>query len=181
MHSDVESLDRIELVRQLRVGEFDILVGINLLREGLDIPEVSTIFILDADKEGFLRDERSLIQTIGRAARNVNGRVILYADVETESIKRAMEITKRRRSFQERFNQIHHITPMTIVKRVSLKEGTIKGIKHLAKTDIRRQMIELDAKMREAAEKLDFERAIELRDACAELNKALARKMENEQ
>jgi len=93
MHSEIESLDRIELVRQLRVGEFDILVGINLLREGLDIPEVATIFILDADKEGFLRDERSLIQTIGRASRNVNGRVILYADVKTASIKRAMEIT----------------------------------------------------------------------------------------
>ena len=180
MHSEIESLDRIELVRQLRVGEFDILVGINLLREGLDIPEVATIFILDADKEGFLRDERSLIQTIGRASRNVNGRVILYADVETASIKRAMEITRHRRSFQKRFNQIHHITPATIVKSVSLKEGTIKGIKHLAKTDIKRQMIELDAQMREAAEKLDFERAIELRDAIAELNKALNRKMESE-
>ena len=180
MHSDIESLDRIELVRQLRVGEFDILVGINLLREGLDIPEVATIFILDADKEGFLRDARSLIQTIGRAARNVNGRVILYADVETASIKRAMEITKHRRSFQRRFNQIHHITPKTIVKSVSLKEGTIKGTKHLAKTDLKRQLIELDAQMREAAEKLDFERAIELRDAIAELNRALSRKMESE-
>jgi excinuclease ABC subunit B len=180
MHSEIESLDRIELVRQLRVGEFDILVGINLLREGLDIPEVATIFILDADKEGFLRDERSLIQTIGRASRNVNGRVILYADVETASIKRAMEITKRRRSFQKRFNQIHHITPKTIVKSVSLKEGTIKGTKHLAKTDIKRQLVELDAQMREAAEKLEFERAIELRDAIAELNRALSKKMEIE-
>ena len=180
MHSEIESLDRIELVRQLRVGEFDILVGINLLREGLDIPEVATIFILDADKEGFLRDERSLIQTIGRAARNVNGRVILYADVETASIKRAMEITRYRRAFQKRFNQMHHITPKTIVKSVSLKEGTIKGTKHLAKSDIKRQMIELDAQMREAAEKLDFERAIELRDTIAELNRALAKKMESE-
>lgn len=180
MHSEIESLDRIELVRQLRVGEFDILVGINLLREGLDIPEVSTIFILDADKEGFLRDERSLIQTIGRAARNVNGRVILYADVQTVSIKRAMETTRYRRSFQKRFNQIHDITPKTIVKSVSLKEGIIKGTKHLAKTDIRRQMIELDAQMREAAELLQFERAIELRDAIAELNRALTKKLENE-
>ena len=136
MHSDIDSLDRIELVRQLRVGDFDILVGINLLREGLDIPEVATIFILDADKEGFLRDERSLIQTIGRAARNVNGRVILYADVETSSIKRAMEITNYRRAFQKRYNQIHHITPTTIIKSVSHKEGTIKGIKHLPKSDI---------------------------------------------
>src|SRR5271157_2431215 len=123
MHSDVESLDRIELVRQLRVGEFDILVGINLLREGLDIPEVSTIFILDADKEGFLRDERSLIQTIGRASRNVNGKVILYADVITRSIKSAMEITKHRRMFQMSFNRKHNITPRTIVKSVSTKEG----------------------------------------------------------
>jgi excinuclease ABC subunit B len=180
LHSEIESLDRIELVRQLRVGEFDILVGINLLREGLDIPEVATIFILDADKEGFLRDERSLIQTIGRAARNVNGRVILYADVETSSIKRAMEITRYRRSFQKRFNEIHHIMPTTIIKSVSLKEGTIKGIKHLAKTDIKRQLIELDSQMREAAERLNFERAIELRDAIAELNRALANKVEND-
>jgi excinuclease ABC subunit B len=180
MHSEIESLDRIELVRQLRVGEFEILVGINLLREGLDIPEVATIFILDADKEGFLRDERSLIQTIGRAARNVNGRVILYADMETSSIKRAIEITRYRRSFQKRFNEIHHITPTTIVKGVSLKEGTIKGIKHLAKTDIKRQLIELDAQMREAAERLNFERAIELRDTITELNRALANKEEND-
>jgi excinuclease ABC subunit B len=180
MHSDIDSLDRIELVRQLRVGDFDILVGINLLREGLDIPEVSTIFILDADKEGFLRDERSLIQTIGRASRNVNGRVILFADVETASIKRAMEITKRRRAFQKRFNELHHITPTTIIKSVSHKEGTIKGTKHLAKSDIHRQIIEFDAQMREAAEKLDFEKAIELRDTIAELNRALTRKMENQ-
>jgi excinuclease ABC subunit B len=180
MHSEIESLDRIELVRQLRIGEFDILVGINLLREGLDIPEVATIFILDADKEGFLRDERSLIQTIGRAARNVNGKVILYADIETRSIKRAMEITRYRRNFQKRFNKLHKITPTTIVKGVSKKEGTIKGTKHLAKSDVRRQLIELDAQMREAAERLDFERAIELRDAIAEMNKALSRKMQNE-
>ena len=180
MHSEIESLDRIELIRQLRVGEFDILVGINLLREGLDIPEVATIFILDADKEGFLRDERSLIQTMGRASRNVNGKVILYADVETQSIKRAMETTWYRRSFQKRFNQEHGITPKTIVKSVSHKEGIIRGTKHLPKSDIKRQIIELDAQMREAAEKLNFERAIELRDAIAELNKALDKKIENE-
>ena len=180
MHSDIEALDRIELVRQLRVGEFDILVGINLLREGLDIPEVATIFILDADKEGFLRDERSLIQTIGRASRNVNGRVILYADLETVSIKRAMEITMYRRKFQNRFNQLHDITPTTIVKNVSLKEGTIKGTKHLPKSDIKRQLVELDAQMRAAAAKLDFERAIELRDAIAELKTVLSRKIEIE-
>jgi excinuclease ABC subunit B len=180
MHSEIESLDRIELVRRLRVGEFDIMVGINLLREGLDIPEVATIFILDADKEGFLRDERSLIQTIGRAARNVNGKVFLYADVETRSIKRAMEITWYRRSFQKRYNQQHGITPSTIVKSVSLKEGTIKGTKHLPKSDIRRQMVDLEAQMREAAEKLNFERAIELRDSIAELKRVLAKKEETE-
>jgi excinuclease ABC subunit B len=180
MHSDIDSLDRIELIRQLRIREFDILVGINLLREGLDIPEVSTIFILDADKEGFLRDERSLIQTIGRASRNDHGKVFLYADVETRSIKRAVEITYYRRSFQKRFNKLHNITPKTIVKGVSQKESIIKGTKHLPKSDMRRQIIELDAKMREAAEKLNFELAIQLRDAIAELNRALERKMEND-
>jgi excinuclease ABC subunit B len=174
MHSEIESLDRIELIRQLRVGDFDILVGINLLREGLDLPEVATIFILDADKEGFLRDERSLIQTIGRAARNENGRVVLYADVMTKSIKRAMEVTRYRRQFQTRFNKVHGITPKTIVKSVSQKEGTIRGTKHLAKSDVQRQIIEFDAQMREAAERLDFEKAIQLRDAIQELTKSLA-------
>jgi excinuclease ABC subunit B len=172
MHSEIDSLDRIELIRQLRIGEFDLLVGINLLREGLDLPEVATIFILDADKEGFLRDERSLIQTIGRASRNVNGRVILFADVKTRSIKRAMEITKYRRKFQIRYNQKHQLTPKTIVKRISTKKGKIKGTKHLAKTDIQYKIIELDAKMRAAAERLDFEEAIELRDTIEEYKKA---------
>ena len=181
MHSEVDSLDRIEIIRQLRVGEFDILVGINLLREGLDLPEVATIFILDADKESFLRDERSLIQTIGRASRNVNGRVILYADEETQSIKRAMEITKYRRVFQTRFNKTHGITPQTIVKKISQKESAIKGIKHLAKSDVQRQIIEFDAEMREAAERLDFERAIQLRDTIRELSKSLMLKGKTEQ
>jgi excinuclease ABC subunit B len=181
LHSEIDSLDRIELVRQLRVGDFDILVGINLLREGLDIPEVSTIFILDADKEGFLRDERSLIQTIGRAARNVNGRVILYADAKTRSIRNAVKVTLHRRMFQTKYNETYGITPQTIVKSVSVKEGTIKGTKHLAKSDIQRQIIELDAKMREAAEKLDFEKAIHLRDTIEDMKRSMARKMENEQ
>ena len=174
LHSEIDSLDRIELIRQLRIGEYDILVGINLLREGLDLPEVSTIFILDADKEGFLRDERSLIQTIGRAARNVNGRVILYADVKTKSIERAMEITSYRRLFQMQYNNKHWITPATIVKSVSAKEGTIKGTKHLAKSDIQKQIIELDAKMKASAEQLDFEHAIEYRDRISELKHALS-------
>jgi excinuclease ABC subunit B len=178
LHSEIESLDRIELIRQLRVGEFDILVGINLLREGLDIPEVASIFILDADKEGFLRDERSLIQTIGRAARNVNGKVYLYADIQTRSIKQAMETTYYRRNVQKRYNEKHGIVPTTIIKAVTIKESTIKGVKHLAKADIQNQIIELDAKMREAAEKLEFEKAIELRDAIAELQRGLALKEE---
>jgi excinuclease ABC subunit B len=173
LHSDIESLDRIELVRQLRAKEFDILVGINLLREGLDIPEVSTIFILDADKEGFLRDERSLIQTIGRAARNANGRVILYADVKTHSIERAMEITAFRRKFQMEFNKEHGITPKTIIKSVAQKEREIKGIRHLSRADVITQIAELDAKMREYAEKLEFEKAIQARDKMEEMQKQL--------
>ncbi|MBE3116370.1 excinuclease ABC subunit UvrB, partial [Candidatus Bathyarchaeota archaeon] len=181
MHSEIDSLDRIELVRQLRIGDFDIMVGINLLREGLDLPEVATIFILDADKEGFLRDERSLIQTIGRAARNEKGRVILFADIITRSIKRAVEITNYRRKFQTRYNQIHGITPKSIVKSVSQKEGVIKGSKHLTKSGITRQIIDLDAQMREEAEKLNFEKAIELRDTIASLTRDLAEKEKNEQ
>ena len=176
MHSEIDSLDRIELIRQLRIKEFDILVGINLLREGLDLPEVATIFILDADKEGFLRDERSLIQTIGRAARNAEGKVILYADIKTKSIKKAMQITSYRRKFQIRYNQKHNLTPRTIVKKVSSKKGKIKGTKHLAKTDIQYQIIELDARMRAAAERLDFEEAIELRDTIEQYKKAFYNK-----
>jgi len=174
LHSEIDSLDRIELIRQLRIGEYDILVGINLLREGLDLPEVSTIFILDADKEGFLRDERSLIQTIGRAARNVNGRVILYADVKTKSIERAMHVTSYRRMFQMQYNNKHRITPKTIVKSVSAKKGKIKGTKHLAKSDIQKRIIELDAQMKAAAEQLDFESAIEYRNVLEELKQSLS-------
>lgn len=172
LHSDVDSLERIELIRQLRAGEYDILVGINLLREGLDLPEVSLVAILDADKEGFLRDERSLIQTIGRAARNSNGKVILFADKITGSIERAMEITKNRRAAQIAHNEKYGITPQTIIKSVAEKKGEIKGTKHLGKVDIERQLIELDAQMRISAAKLDFEKAIELRDRIAQLKKS---------
>lgn len=172
LHSDVDSLERIELIRQLRAGEYDILVGINLLREGLDLPEVSLVAILDADKEGFLRDERSLIQTIGRAARNSNGKVILFADKITGSIERAMEITKNRRAAQISHNEKYGITPQTIIKSVAEKKGEIKGTKHLGKVDIERQLIELDAQMRISAAKLDFEKAIELRDRIAQLKKS---------
>jgi excinuclease ABC subunit B len=173
MHSEIDSLDRIELIRQLRSGDFDILVGINLLREGLDVPEVSTIFILDADKEGFLRDERSLIQTIGRASRNANGKVFLYADYKTNSIKRAVEITKYRRMFQKNYNKKHNITPRTIVKRVTESKRKIKGLKHIPKPEIKKRIIELDAKMRSAAAKLEFEKAILLRDRIKEMEKSL--------
>jgi excinuclease ABC subunit B len=158
------------------LGEFDILVGINLLREGLDVPEVATIFILDADKEGFLRDERSLIQTIGRASRNVNGKVILYANEQTRSIKKAVEITRYRRRFQKRYNRIHGITPTTIVKPITQTLGTIKGTQHLTKSGIQRQLIEFDEKMHAAAARLDFETAIMLRDRIREFEKSLDRK-----
>ena len=118
MHSDVKALERLEIIRDLRIGEFDVLVGINLLREGLDIPEVSLVAILDADKEGFLRSERSLIQTIGRAARNTDGKVIMYADELTDSMEKAISETNRRRGIQEEYNQKHGITPQTIRKSV---------------------------------------------------------------
>lgn len=173
LHSDVDSLERIELIRQLRAGDYDILVGINLLREGLDLPEVSLVAILDADKEGFLRDERSLIQTIGRAARNSNGKVILFADKITGSMQRAMEITKNRRIAQIAHNEKYGITPQTIIKSVAEKKTDIKGTKHLGKVDIERQLIELDAQMRISAAQLDFEKAIELRDRIAQLKKSL--------
>ncbi len=173
MHSEIESLERIELIRQLRAKEFDVLVGINLLREGLDIPEVSLICILDADKEGFLRDERSLIQTIGRAARNSEGKVILYADRLTKSIKSAMEITKNRRNMQIEFNKKNNITPITIIKKLGEKKYDLKGIKHMSGIDVEKKIIELDAQMRIAAEKLDFEKAIQLRDTLDALKSQL--------
>ncbi len=174
MHSEIESLERIELIRQLRSGEFDVLVGINLLREGLDLPEVGLICILDADKEGFLRDERSLIQTIGRASRNLNGRVILYADVITKSIQGAVAITRKRRAAQEKFNKEHGITPMPVIKSLAEKKGGIKGIKHMGRADIEKRMIELDYEMRKSAENLDFEKAIACRDALEELRQQSA-------
>lgn len=171
MHSDIESLDRIELIRSLRAGEFDVLVGINLLREGLDIPEVSLVCILDADKEGFLRDQRSFIQTIGRAARNVNGRVIMYADRMTNSMQRAIDITKIRRSNQEEYNLKHGIVPKTIIKTILDKSREVKGTKHMSQSDVEKKLIEVEAQMRTAAENLDFERAIALRDYLKELGR----------
>ncbi|MBL7054685.1 excinuclease ABC subunit UvrB [Candidatus Woesearchaeota archaeon] len=169
LHSEIQSLERIELIRQLRAKEFDVLVGINLLREGLDIPEVSLICILDADKEGFLRDERSLIQTIGRASRNVNGRVILYANRETKSIKSAMAITANRRQAQIQFNKKNDIKPQSIIKKIAEKKSELKGIKHMATRDIEKKLAELDSQMKIYAENLDFENAIKFRDLIEQL------------
>jgi excinuclease ABC subunit B len=173
LHSEIQTLERTEIIRELRLGKFDVLVGINLLREGLDIPEVGFIGILDADKEGFLRDARSLIQIIGRAARNVNAKVVLYADTMTESMKKAIAETKRRRDMQVAYNADHNITPQTIKKPVKEKEVDVKDIKHVPKSEIPNVTIGLEKEMRDAAENLDFERAIALRDQIKRLNERL--------
>ena len=170
LHSDIKTIERTEIIRELRLGKFDVLVGINLLREGLDIPEVGFIGILDADKEGFLRDSRSLIQIIGRAARNANSHVVLYADKMTDSIKKAVSETERRRNMQLKFNKAHGIVPVTIKKPVREKEIDIKDIKHIPKAEIPNLIIELEADMDAAAEALDFERAIVLRDRIRQLS-----------
>jgi excinuclease ABC subunit B len=164
LHSEIDTLERTEIIRELRLGKFDVLVGINLLREGLDIPEVGFIGILDADKEGFLRDSRSLIQIIGRAARNINARVVLYADCMTGSIREAVSETERRRTLQQEFNRAHHITPKTVVKPVPEKEVEIRDIRHIPRKDLPNLIIELEARMNRAAENLEFEEAIRLRD-----------------
>lgn len=169
LHSEINALERTEIIRQLRLGTFDVLVGINLLREGLDIPEVGFVGILDADKEGFLRDARSLIQTIGRAARNVNARVVLYADHSTDSIAVALAETNRRRRMQVAYNEANGIVPQTIKKPVPAKEVDLTDTKHLPKSEIPNLVIELEAEMYRAAEDLDFERAILLRDRVKEL------------
>ncbi len=173
LHSEIDTLERTEIIRQLRLGKFDVLVGINLLREGLDIPEVGFIGILDADKEGFLRDTRSLIQTIGRAARNVNSKVVLYADVETDSIKQAIEETNRRRKIQIEYNKKHKIIPKTIIKPVRKGKVEIKETKHIPKAEIPNLIIELEADMKDAAERLEFEEAIELRNKIKKLKERI--------
>jgi len=164
MHSEIDALERTEIIRELRLGKFDCLVGINLLREGLDIPEIGLVAILDADKEGFLRDSKSLIQIIGRAARNSDAKVILYADKDTVSIREAIEETERRRRIQMKFNKDHGITPMTVIKPIKEKVVDIKDTKSIPKAEIPNMIIELEAEMKEAAELLDFERAIALRE-----------------
>ena len=173
MHSEIEGLQRTELIRQLRLGEFDVLVGINLLREGLDIPEVSLVAILDADKEGFLRNFTSLIQTCGRAARNENGTVIMYADTNTQSMKNTIEETKRRREKQMQYNQEHNIIPKTIIKSVPEQVTTLDDSKLKSTHDLAADIIDLEAQMKAYSEDLDFERAIECRDRIKRLEKEI--------
>ncbi len=177
MHSDIKALERMEIIRDLRIGEFDVLVGINLLREGLDIPEVSLVTILDADKEGFLRSERSLIQTIGRAARNTEGRVIMYADELTESMEKAISETNRRRSIQEKYNEEHGITPQTIRKSVRdvIKATIVEDIQSKFNIDKDESIDDIIAKLTDEmlvyARNMEFEKAAELRDKIKELEK----------
>ena len=173
MHSEIEGLQRTELIRQLRLGEFDVLVGINLLREGLDIPEVSLVAILDADKEGFLRNFTSLIQTFGRAARNENGSVIMYADNLTVSMKNAINETKRRREKQIQYNKEHNITPQTIIKSVPEQVTTLDDTKLKSTHDLATDIIDLEAQMKKHSEDLDFERAIECRDRIKRLEREI--------
>jgi len=183
LHSDIDTVERVEIIRDLRLGEFDVLVGINLLREGLDLPEVSLVAILDADKEGFLRSERSLIQTIGRAARHLNGTAILYADTITDSIKRALGETDRRRAKQVSYNEQHSITPKGVTKRI---KDLIDGVydeaqmqvaqeearyEAMSEKQIAREIKVLEKKMLQHAQNLEFEEAARARDQLAELKK----------
>ena len=173
LHSEIKSLERLEIIRDLRLGKYDCIVGINLLREGLDIPEVSLIAILDADKEGFLRSSRSLIQTIGRCARNANGKCIMYADKITDSMEYAINETKRRRTIQEKYNEEHGIVPKTIIKDIRESVSNIDTTKtkktKVSKKDRLNDIERIEKEMREAAKNLDFERAMELRDILFEL------------
>ncbi|HEY1075042.1 MAG TPA: helicase-related protein, partial [Patescibacteria group bacterium] len=189
LHSDVDTIERIEILRDLRKGIFDVLVGVNLLREGLDLPEVSLVAILDADKEGFLRSERSLIQTIGRAARNVDGEVILYADVMTGSLQRAIQETERRRAIQIAYNEKHGITPQSIQREiVSIVNREIEGEETHKLDQVEREMARgnLDAvikqkerEMKAAAKDLQFELAALLRDELGELRKLQRQQVSN--
>ncbi len=180
LHSDIDTIERMEIIRDLRLGKYDVLVGINLLREGLDLPEVSLVAILDADKEGFLRSETSLIQTVGRAARNVDGKVIMYADNITKSMGKAISETNRRREIQDEYNKLHNITPKTINKGIRdiieatiVAEEEVKYEETFSKDEIESMIIGLEGAMLKAAEELDFERAAELRDKIIQLKKML--------
>jgi excinuclease ABC subunit B len=187
LHSDIDTIERVEILKALRLGVYDIVVGINLLREGLDLPEVSLIAILDADKEGFLRNQTSLIQTIGRAARNVDGRVIMYADYMTESMRLAIEETSRRRRIQEEYNTKHGMTPKAIIKEIGdqlvrskEKESAQENAKNekskfvgnkLSEKEAKELIEEYTLKMKQAAEELEFFKAAEYRDMVKELEK----------
>ena len=184
LHSDIDTLERTQIVRDLRMNVFDVLVGINLLREGLDIPEITLVAILDADKEGFLRSETSLIQTIGRAARNSEGHVIMYADTMTDSMKRAIDETNRRRKIQQEYNEEHGITPQTIKKAVRDLIAVSKAIaetenqmakdpESMTRGELTALIKKVEKQMRSAAADLNFEQAAELRDKMIELKKAL--------
>lgn len=178
LHSEIETFERTEIIRKLRLGEFDCLVGINLLREGLDIPEVSLVAILDADKEGFLRNETSLVQTIGRAARNVHGTVILYCDKRTEAINNAVAETERRKAVQMAFNEKHGITPTTIVRAIAVSQLELKEEKtgKMSKSELARVAINIEMEMQKAAEALDFEKAIDLRDQLLDIQMQIGEK-----
>ncbi|RMF30182.1 MAG: excinuclease ABC subunit B, partial [Chloroflexi bacterium] len=191
LHSEIETLERVEILRDLRLGEYDVVVGVNLLREGLDLPEVSLVAILDADKEGFLRSETALIQTIGRAARHVDGTVIMYADRVTDSMRRAIEETERRRKKQMAYNEAHGIEPHTIVKAVyDLTErlAAERGVKEeralyrvprqLPVEEVRHLIRDLEEQMHEAARALEFEKAALLRDQIFELRRQLGEEVE---
>ena len=174
LHSEVKTLERMKIIHDIRTKKYDVLVGINLLREGLDIPEVSLIAILDADKEGFLRSTRSLIQTIGRCARNANGHVILYGDKITDSMQEAITETERRRKIQEQYNKEHNIVPQTIIKAIrevitNTDEESNKKDKKMSRKEMVQTMDSIEQEMREAAKNLDFERAMELRDILFEM------------
>ena len=182
LHSDVDTIERMEILRDLRLGKYDVLVGINLLREGLDLPEVSLVAILDADKEGFLRSETSLIQTVGRAARNVEGKVIMYADNVTKSMEKALSETNRRREIQDQYNKEHNITPKSIIKGVrNIIEATIVAEEEVqydekfSNEEIEAMISGVETAMLKAAEELNFEKAAELRDKIIELKKMLKR------
>ena len=184
LHSDIDTLERSEIIRDMRLDVFDVLVGINLLREGLDIPEITLVAILDADKEGFLRSETSLIQTIGRAARNSEGHVIMYADTITDSMRKAIDETERRRRIQQKYNEEHGITPTTIKKAVrdliaiskaveNPHDADTKDPESMDEKELKKLAKELEKKMRQAAAELNFEEAANLRDRMIEVKKML--------
>ncbi|HXG06534.1 MAG TPA: helicase-related protein, partial [Nitrososphaera sp.] len=184
LHSEIEGLERTELIRQLRLGEFDAMVGINLLREGLDIPEVSLVAILDADKEGFLRNTTSLIQTFGRAARNIDGTVIMYSDHITESMKQAIDETERRRKKQLEYNRRHKITPKTIIKPIPEAAAAVEvasvETKSMTRQDLIKLAVETEATMKRFAEELEFEKAILFREKLRKIKQALGEPIASE-